>query len=228
MGNFINIEQHVEPETTLFEQEINAILAVIAKIGENFAQSPRRGTIILDGQKYGDKAKLLIKANYPGGTYQRRFFRIYQYDSDEMAARSINEVLKWPDPDSRYAHLFKQELPQSGIYRDGELLVLILNAKYGRFLCSIKAETEVGEELHDEAKYLLYAMTECFAQMMQEDEILQESAKRIFLSSERFQIACAVDEVDEMFVHCTEPSLQTWRAWHEPANAAGELTLCFQ
>lgn len=129
MGKLINFECHTEPETTLFQQEIDVLVEVIGEVMRGFSEQPNKGTCIIDGQKYGEEARCLVRFNLPEGIYRRQFFRIYEKTSDRMAEEAINNALSYPD-NSRYTKTCDREdsqKMQSGIYQDGELKVLNLN-----------------------------------------------------------------------------------------------------
>lgn len=235
----INVEKHAEPETTLFPQETDLLLEILeTMITRLLPHAITCGTFILDGQAYGDDAKLLLRGNFPGGVYQRQFFRIQERSSNDMATESIDEALNWPISTSRLSHHFEKnyryiderQFPESGIYRDGELIVLILNASHGRFLGSIKMETvaENDTELYDEPELLLYALAMSLAQMSKEDHVLQASVNSLSSWCSKLDYAGIATQVKELFVGCELPALKTWRDWHKSVSSSGKLTLFFE
>lgn len=240
MIEFKNLECNAEPETTMFQQEIDVLLAVIRETLDVIAPQAAKGTFILDGQKFGEDAKCILRFNLPGGTYYRNFFRIQERSSDMLAEDAIDELLALPRK-SRYVsdkpdlkrHITSKQATSgnpvsSGIYQDGELKVLVLNAVHGRFLVSCYLENH-----DDEAEALLYAVAQAILQMGLEDKVLQSFGQQIVAAGEcserkEFFVEAFVT-VTDLFHRCEAPEeLQAWKAWHEPANAAGQLTLFFE
>lgn len=224
MGKFINLQTFVEPETTLFQQEVDVVLAIVNQVLTSLQLCPKRGTFILDGQKMGEDAKCILRFNWEEGTYQPLSS---ERTSDQIAADSIDRILSWPEyltygyqGEAKYFGL----LP-SNIYRYGRMQVLVINATYGRFLISFCAD--FTDERWDESTVLMMALAEAFAQMGQEDGILLRSADRICQGAGETE-KTAIALVQGLFRDCTLPALETWKSWHAPANASGELTLFFE
>lgn len=230
MGKFTNLEIHTEPETTLFHQESNLILAVIDQVLSSFDTYPTQGTFILDGQKRGEDAKCLIRFNLEDGVCPP----IAGFDdtSDDIATNAINAVLSWPAA-SAYGYkgepnLFGQF--SSGIYQHGRKKVLVLNATFGRFLMSYYADSGCSNcraEAHDDGNALLLSVAETIAQMGKEDKILQKSVDSITNTTAKNE-QDAITLVERLFLEGTFPPLQVWKEWHEPANTSGALTLFFE
>lgn len=236
MKNFQNLVQRHEPETTMFPQETEALLRVINTVLERFAPSATKGTFILDGQKFGEDAQCILRLNLSDGPYQRRLFGIYGRTSDEMAAAAIDELLALPEKSRYYSegslprHMTHEDIKtaqdvSSGIYQDAELVVLVLNATHGRFLISCYIED------HDDvAEALLCAVAQAILRMGLEDKVLQSFGEQLADASKVNAAPCAeaLNAVKELFDHCDAPELAAWKAWHEPANATGKLTLFFE
>lgn len=135
MSKFTISEFNATPKM-LFRQEIDAILKVVDSVLESFKDYPTKGTLILDGQAKDQDARCIVRLNLSDGIYRKRFFCLYDRSSDDIAADAINNALRWPE-ESRY-HLAEERalhfgwLP-SGIYKDKELDVLVLNTTHGRF-----------------------------------------------------------------------------------------------
>ncbi len=230
MDKFTNLEFHSEPETTLFTQEIDVIQAVIDNILTSFAMYPDKGTFILDGQAKGQLAQCILRFDLAAGISRRNFFRTYERTSSEIAADSIDNALSWPK-DSRYNFTEDRALHfgwlPSGIYRDGELEVLVLNTTHGRFLASFCAEFDPQLSKGEETTSILIAIAIAIANMGKEDTTLQCSATYIKEQATAFE-RNAIWLVDSLFGSCASSSLKAWKKWHEPANNSGKLTLFFE
>ena len=222
MGKFTNLEFFAEPKTTLSTQEINVLQAVVDNVLTSFEKYPTKGTFILDGQAKGQDAECILRFDLAEGDY-----RICGYTSRDIAADSIDNALSWPE-ESRYQPkgraLHFSWLP-GGIYRDEELVVLILNTTHGRFLASFCAEFDSQPEGYEEA--VLVAIATAMAHMCKEDKTLQYSAGCIKEQATDFE-RYAILIMDAMFESCMLPSLGVWKKWHESANNSGELTLFFE
>ena len=222
MGNFTNLITNVGPNTTLFQQEVDVIQAVVARVLDSFEPQPTQGTFILDGQKRGESAYCILRFNLEKGCCQ-----LHEETSDDAAAGSIDDILAWPE---RLAYGYRSnpeyfgQLPSS-IYMSIRRKVLVLNTTFGRFLVSFYANSPFPYVRQDMT--LLMALAEAFAQMGKEDKILQRSVERVCASAISPD-KDAIILVKHMFLDCEDDALRIWRDWHEPANQAGELTLFFE
>lgn len=232
MGNFTNFTnlETFDEGTTLYQQEIDVILAVIDQVLASFEMHPTKGTFILDGQEMGEEAKCIIRFNLENGVcLPPEDLGIDDYTSDDITAIAINSVLSWPEvPAYGYkgeARYFGQ-LP-SGIYKRGLRKVLVLNTTYGRFLISFFANCQCGIDEHDGGSALLRALAIAFASIDQKDKVLQQSVKGItqFIALGE---KCAMDVVRELFTKCELPALKAWKDWCESASSSGELKLFFE
>lgn len=243
MYGFKNIKLYTEPETTLFHQEIDVIQAVVSRVLRHLQReylsvtNELKGTFILDGQKFGEEAKCILRFDLPDGQNHRQFHRTYEKTSAEMAEESIDELLKMPTA-SRYTDGYADERVflrkyicscrdvRSGLWRDGELHAVNLNTTFGRFLLSCHCNLSIEASIA-----VMYAVVRAIAKMGKEDKILQDSASCCWRISEEYPLhsKVAASIVEEMFENTEQMSaMKVWRAWHEPANAAGELTLFFE
>lgn len=242
MQKFINLECHNEPETTMFPQETDLLQELIQGVLERTAPGVTRGTFILDGQKFGEEAKCILRFNLSEGSFHRNFYRIYRKTSDQMAEESIDEMLAIPG-ESRYIRRSEGEKQAgckmtnnersmiNGPYRDGELLVLVLNATHGRFLMTCHLDEDVDNENDvTAAELVLYAVAQAIAAMGKEDVTLQRSDRFIReFGQESIRGYAAIRQyVEDAFVTGEGLAMMAWKAWHEPANAKGELTLFFE
>jgi len=227
MGKLRNFECRVEPDATLFKQEVDVIVEVIEEVMKGFVENTNRGTCIIDGQKYGEDADLLIRFNLSDGSYTSQFPYKNSMTSDEMAEEAINNALIYPNQSSRYAKRYSKTSDtkmESGVYEDEELKVFVLNATYGRFLISFYAK--YNDNYYNTA--VATAISEALAWMSKEDPILQKSAG-IVMSQTNLRRAKIIDSVvKELFKSCRLPALIAWKEWHEPANNSGELELFFK
>ena len=227
MSKFTNLKTFIK-ETTLYQQEVDVILAVIDQVLASFEQYPTKGTFILDGQEMGEDAKCIIRFNLEDGAYPLSG-GLEDCTSDDIATMAINDVLSWPEvPAYGYkgeARFFGQ-LP-SGIYKRGRQKVLVLNTTYGRFLMSFFANCQCGIDEHDDGSALLLALAVAFASIDQKDKILRQSVENITTS-----ISCneesATDMVLDLFAKCELPALIAWKDWCESANSSDELPLFFE
>lgn len=225
MGKFTNLEIHTEPETTLFLQETDVILAIIDQVLSSFDTYPTKGTFILDGQKKSTKAKAqcLLRFDLEEGVSQSS-----HGTSADVAAGAINYMLQFcPGPDCC-------AWPDSGIYRtflepdeddSSEWWCLILNTTYGRFLMSCCFDPI--DSIDGSSYVIAMALAEAFAQMGKEDKVLQWSVEHVHTQATDLENN-TIALVQSLFHDCTLPALQAWKAWHEPANTSGDLTLFFE
>lgn len=236
MQQFKNLVSHCEPETTLFRQEIDLLVELIQGVLEKVAPRTTRGTFILDGQKYGEEAKCILRFNLLDGIYHCRAGDTGWNTSDQLAEKAIDEMLAIPGI-SRYINggfpvqhqiSNSERNMQNGVYREDELMVLIVNATHGRFLASCYLKDDDNGAA---AELVLCAVAQAIAAMGKEDITLQRSDSSIFDTCQR----CAVDGCLEIRQHIENTfqvgsglAMMAWRAWHEPANANGELTLFFE
>lgn len=236
MQKFINLECHNEPETTLFPQETDLLQELIRGTLERVAPNATRGTFILDGQKFGEEAKCILRFNLPEGNYRYQpLLCAREKTSDQMAEESIDEMLAIPGK-SRYINggrPVRHEISNdernmtNGVYREDDLMVLVLNATHGRFLmsCYLDGGDSTAAEL------VLYAVAQAIAAMGKEDITLQRSDRDIFGICQRVSVSGHMEirqYIEDAFEVGEGLAMMAWKAWHEPANTKGELTLFFE
>ncbi len=232
MINFTNLEKHPNADT-LYPQEIDALLAVISYFCEG-RYSGDYGSCILDGQKDGGAANCIFRFNFPEGPYRRTFFRTYDRTSDQIAEDSINEMLCWPENPSRYRKSL-ENIPcpvATGIYRDGEIEVLVLNTTHGRFLFTCHTLAAFSDDDYDAlSEALPYIFAEAIANMGKEDTVLQRSNIELIAGldpSHSGQIVDMITETRDLFYDKNPlPEIAAWRTWHESADQSDELALFF-
>lgn len=237
MGNyFVDVER--APEDELSELEVKLLLALMEKVARSFDRELDAGSFIIDGQAYGKEAQLIVRGNFGGGTYSRRFFQTYERTSDNIAETSIDEALAWPATPSRYQKHFSERFferegimyPHTGIYQDGELSVLVLNATHGRFLVSIKAhvaDDETYVDSDDVSEALLYSVSEALCMMMREDATLQRSATQLILDRKNPQAAGILMTVVDEFAQREMPEMKDWFTWRESVNGSNQVSMPF-
>ncbi len=227
MSKFTNLQSFVEPNTTLFPQEVDVIQAIIRETLAFLGEQPTQGTFILDGQKTGEDAKCILRFNLEDGPGVWQIGTNGCATTDALAERAINGILSWPKrtpypwPDGhRRSSQFS-----SKVHHRSELRVLVLNTTYGRFLASCCFGFSENRQNRNVA--ILNAVAETFAQMGKEDKGLQNSVQqtRAWATSLDKDV---IQLVQQLFKECTLLELETWRNWHEPANGSGDLTLFFE
>lgn len=245
---YIIIETNVFPNTALHQQEVDLIYDLVDQvIQRHLTLKPHFGTIILDGHTYGAAASCITHANFDGGVYTRQFFGLVDRSSTDIVADSIDQLLEWPVQNSRYERYFTEDnlsvikgepIPKSGIYRDGELIVMAINATYGRFIVSLKAQTDMEEECSLECELLLGAIAEIFANIGCKDPVLQaaiidiefklwDHLKVDFPSSAKL-LKDIIATIRQEFVSGTTEEMRTWRDWRSDLKKNGEEELFFQ
>lgn len=226
MGIFTNLEVHLEPETTLFQPEVDVIQAVIEQALANLKHPVKQGTFILDGQVMGKRegAYNIMRFNLQDG----RLMLLGQ-NSDKMAEEAINYILHYPRKGQQYDicpeyYWSTFGLLPSGFYYDEceQLVAMVVNASFGRFVASYYGG-ETASWFYRDSRFVLAALAETLAQLCKEDKVLQRSVGELMLKEPDAAIL-----VKRMFDTCTHPALKAWRDWHESATKAGELTLFFE
>ncbi len=229
--NLKNFECYVEPDTTLFQQEVDVIVALVLKAIEKYNTS--YGTFILDGQKKGGELECLIRFDLPKGHLKRRVISVGSrggaINFAALAANPINAIIGLPNWEG------------SSIYIADENKLLVLNTTYGRFLCSFYANFPHGG--HGESTNILMIVGYVIAHMRKragvnvigypdvknEDIVLQDSASSLglvlFGHNDNADMAAAF--VRKAFEQCKVPELKSWKAWHDDASN-GKLALFFE
>lgn len=247
---FTNLVYHCEPETTMFAEEIGLVLETVGNVLSTYIPNARRGTFIMDGQRYDDEAYCILRFNLIDGLFKYRpFGRLSEIDTDYMAAKSIDHLLAIPetsfytDGNDQQSRVLRDSIKtardvKSGIWTRDDLCVLVLNATHGRFLVSCLVEDDykdaVGDgRLSSQAAFMsLYAVAHIFAKLCPEDQVLQDSIRHI--SDDATTIAHEQESSAAFFVATKfasdreYPALQAWQSWHDAGVAAGKLTLFFE
>lgn len=239
MRGFTNLTCDKEPEVIMFPQETDLLQELIQDTLERLAPHVTKGTFILDGQKFSEKAKCILRFNLSGGSFSRMLFHKFSKTSDEIAEESIDEMLAIPGV-SRYVNGGRPvQYPMTndernmtnGPYRDGELVVLVMNATHGRFLITCHLDDNADNTTGiDAAELVLYAVAQAIANMGKEDITLQHSARYISQFALRAVngYPLVYHYIEEAFQVGSGLAMMAWKTWHELANAKGELTLFFE
>lgn len=203
-----NFTCFTEPETTLFQEEIDAITAVVAEVilMDGFHS---RGSFLLMGQADGKAAQTLISFDFTDGA-------VKNYDQKgHSSATEAKRVLEYSArAEKRNSHIS---------YFVNTQLFLTLNSTAGRFLCA--CYSEYGGYGFQRKVYI--AVATALACMGLEDAVLQESLQCL-LQNEGREVIQTSNCVREAFAALSLPELAAWHDWHEPANESGNLTLFFE
>ncbi len=233
LTKFSKIEVHPQPESTLYSEEIDALIAVASQIAENHLQS-LKGTFILDEQPHQHSASCVCRFNMLDGSCARRFFCGSEGDSEALAVEAIDQLLKPSATRTRYRNIWPHHFDNvkgcmcvgGGIHCDGALNVLVLNSTYGKFMAASYLDCASRYDF-DGNVAVLVAVATAFSEMMREDITLQRSFAKIRQAYD-YNYIQVIQNVQEMFAHATLPELKKWRIWHEPANQSGNLRLPFE
>lgn len=244
MQTFTNVECHNYPETTMFPQETALIQELMQSILQKVAPGITRGTFILDGQKFGEEAKCILRFNLSQGCCHYYFGHNHSETSDQRAENSIDEMLAAYTGESLYIKYNKDEHQIchkitngqhsmiNGVYRydEDDLIVLVLNATHGRFFITCHLQEIRSDYFISTGELVLYAVAEAIAKMGKEDIALQASNRFIcdFGKVPIDQYAEIKQYIDDTFSTGDGPAITAWKAWHEPANSNGELGLFFE
>lgn len=226
-------------ESMLFAEEINALTAALHEMWCFCGGFPNRGTIILDGQRKGMDAECIMRMNLKEGNYSlaQVFGDAFSMTSEEMAEKSINVVLAWPEEP---AYGYKAQTKcfgemETGIYQNvvkrTSKRVMVLNTTFGRFLMSAQLAQERSDgsvvELHDESVWMMKGVAMMLARMGKEDLVLQHSVEKLMQGASEIELSLQ-KELNRFFENCQAPELQAWKEWHEAAMAKGDgLALYF-
>lgn len=186
MIEFTNLETH-PGSTGLSQTEIDVLLSVQKHyLAETVGGELSLGTCILDAQPNGKPAACVYRYNLPGGIFWRNFFGVHERSSDIMAENSIGEILNASSDQSRFfgEMLAAGGFVNTGIYRDGELLVMVLKTTKGRFLFAPQFRLKEAVPLPQAEFGLYHVVAETLALMAREDGILQHSAIRLLQQSQ--------------------------------------------
>lgn len=232
----VNLSVTNEPRTTLFEEETDVLIEVITGIRDHISLTTTHGTIILDQLEFGAKAQCILRCNLEGGVLPVDS----DHDSDALAAAAIDlslevpEVYQTTEEDPQHKRAFpvpgsdNSVLTFPGIMQakcdgDPRQQLLVMNATYGRFLCSCYMDTSV-----EAIRALLYAVGLTLAKLCPEDAVLQTSLRSVEQSVHSLPGNLDIRAfVDTTFADSHAPTMTAYRAWRDAGVASGNLTLFF-
>ena len=206
-----NVTLCLEPQTTLFKEEADAIIAVVLNVLKHDGRLPKAGTFLLYGVEDGKQdVQKIISFSFKNGAVRNCLES--SCDSDELGDTILKRVA---------AHMSHRT---AITYYVDSPTFLELKTTYGRFLCFYYDESMCNQT------YIYCAVAKALASMGKEDEVLQEACEYLFAveMEDHTRIDVLAGYVDGLFTSCELPELKIWKEWHEPANNAGELTLFFQ
>lgn len=226
MGALKNLRCYTEPETTLFQQEIDVINEVVSAILMMYSGNPSKGTFILGGHKHDEAYQDFIFYNLSDGPASLRRGRV-MVSSDEVARATISTVMDLPDHDTA-------DRPPTGIHHTKSgYPCLALPTTAGRFLCGFTTFNRRLADYNYEEVFL--TVSESIAQMCKEDPVLQESNEAVWqevasqadTNGQRFLLGMR-KMIEWNFKECRLSSIKAWKDWHDDADSSGKLSLFFE
>lgn len=218
MHNLKDLETNSYPQGSLHREEIQVLLEVIDFLVGKYVDGSLKGSCILDTQAKQQAAQCAFRFSLAEGGYRRQFFGLHDRTSSEIAEESIDEILAYPEHSSRYDTILQFDAKRairSGVYRDGELKVLVLNGQNERYLFTFHAQEA---DLLNAVVY--YAIAEALmlikgvAERNLPSSALQVLAAAILEEGEYYGAVMAVmTEVRVMLQDRTLPAIQKWHEW---------------
>lgn len=217
-----NLELSLEPETTLFKEEVDAIIAVVMNTIDNEPYVRNRdihdGSFLFYGMADdGEEPQKIIAFDfengptenlspYSGGDYGNNSREI----ADAVLARELDDnkakddsVITW----------FCESPP-----------FLSFRTTHGRFACAC-----FGDRLFYKPMIHIYcAVVQAVACMGLEDTVLQDSCDKVFSSEicTEYRAKNLRSRVKKLFRECKLPELARWKKWHSAEDE--NLTLFFE
>lgn len=240
-NNFICVEnQPVGGKTCQVVNDV--LLEVVARVLAELGATNAAGTFILDGQPYGGEAQCILRFNLSNSGFGlRRFFRQTGHTCTEVAEASIDEILEIEDESLHYFNgcemLQKARLGatvSSWVYQNDVWQVLVLNASYGRFLCSVCMNDDMGYDSKTAATSILHAVGTALGLLSREDSTLLESSCIVNCPTglgdtvANRQHRRVISLVKALFEDDDNEVVQKWRTWRQEAEKSGELKMFFQ
>lgn len=230
----INLERD-GTDTVLTSIELDALLSVQSQFLKEHGGNPEYGSCLLVGRSYGgQECRQLLSFDLPRGAYHRNFFRIVERTSRQMVAESVSEMRRCDQLNSRFYPTFREQHGNriaSGIYRDGELLVAVLNCTRGQFFFAPNIRYRPDEACWDVDLCLIHATAEALALIAREDNALQRSTVQLLQTSsaERASlVASAVAAVRQYFsLSSGLPETRTLHLWRKKMGYDKEPRIFF-
>lgn len=212
-----NLKVTVEPASTLFKEEIDAIIAVVMDTVREQAcihdREVREGSFLFYAMKDGDtEPQQIIEADFEDGPDMG----YHPGGSHDVADAILRKELLNSHREDKAAGLIT--------YFVDSPIFLTLKATYGRFVCACLSYSLSYEAM----TYIYCAVAKAISCMGVEDEVLQHSCNNIFhLESFGYANSVKIEKhVQELFLKCEIPELKLWKEWHD--KESGNLTLFFE
>ncbi len=218
MTQFTNAMYYPSPRSELSNLEIQVLMEVIDQVLGRFQKERlAKGTLTLDGQRYGEDSNCILRANLAGGPFMIPCVRpgpCLTRTSDELAAEAIDAMLELDD-NSPYARKY-QELrgidakvmrPATGIYRTSGLTVMVLNATYGRFLVSFYLQPDIyhGPKKCELSTAILCAVTSVLWRLNERgDAVVARGAQTLLAEASEDELVQGL---------CREAAVEVYRAF---------------
>ena len=219
-----NLELHLEPETTLYKEEADVIIAIVFGIMKEIGVCAKHGTFLLYGVKNdSQEPQKIISFDLRRGP-SAKFMR----NEKRLNSRKMAEEVLERDARSEKSTFALQDTKAKGYityYADSPLF-LSLQATHGRFTCAFYA----GDGDYWDMTFVYCAVAQALAVMGKEDEVLQESCDDLFFSEvdEYTTIFIARNYVNSVFEEDVFPEIKAWRTWHDAAVAEDKLGMYFE
>ena len=221
-----NLKVTLEPESTLFKEEVDVIVAVVVDTVDNLSAEGRdlsEGSFLLYGaadvedesEKY--EIQEIISFDFDNGPSAP--YRPYSDGSDGITSRNFAEKILKRD----LSHSHHGSAGHISYYVDSPLFMTLKTAR-GRFDSAC-----FGEEFsYRDMTYIYCAVAQAFACMGKEDKVLQDSVDSVFFreAEEYKRIGDLRDHVEELFREKKLPEIKLWKDWHD--KESGNLTLFFE
>ena len=201
-------------DSTMHLKEVNVILAVLDELLKEPNRADAVGSFALHCQAYNSSCiydHAAVVAAVVGNPC------CVSETCKNIVNTSIHEALEWPAYDSRFWQHFSnnflqiagQHYPKTRIYREGKLIVLIVNATHGRFLASLVLRRN-NPELATGGREILRALAVAIARLSLQDEFLRSGVDDGIVSG---NVTAPIRYVHRLFDECELSALNVWEKW---------------
>ena len=197
----------LEPDSTLFKEEADAIVAVILDILKQDGHDLTEGSFVLMGTKgTSSNSKEIIAFDFGDGP-------IHDFRDKGISSRSFARKILRRDAKNKTGSSHVSYFVDSPLF-------LRLKTTNGLFSAAMFVDGSVED--------VYYALAQAIACMGKEDTVLQDSVNEIFdLESQDYPgINVLRDYVKKLFEKCELPELKAWQEWHDKNSK--KLTLFFE
>lgn len=214
MIEWSNLKAITYGDSTMHLKEVNVILTVLDELLKELNPTDAVGSFALHCQAYNGSCiydhAAVVTATVGNPCCASEACK-------NTVNTSIYEALEWPTYDSRFWQHFSSNFlqiagrhyPKTRIYREGELIVLIVNATHGRFLASLVLRRN-NTELTTEGREILRALAVAIARLSLQDEFLQSTVEEEIVSGD---VTPPIQYVHELFDECKLSALRAWKDW---------------